>query len=75
MPTFSEDLAFRGLIHQVTDPALLPRLDAGGLTVYIGFDPTARQPARGQSAPTLHPAPFPVGGPPAHRAGRRRDRA
>jgi tyrosyl-tRNA synthetase len=41
MPTFSEDLAFRGLIHQVTDPALLPRLDAGGLTVYIGFDPSA----------------------------------
>jgi tyrosyl-tRNA synthetase len=41
MPTFSEDLAFRGLIHQVTDPELLPRLDAGGLTVYIGFDPTA----------------------------------
>src|ERR1700691_3853301 len=41
MPTLSEDLAFRGLIHQVTDPALLPRLDAGGLTVYAGFDPTA----------------------------------
>jgi tyrosyl-tRNA synthetase len=41
MPTFSEDLAFRGLIHQVTDPGLPARLDAGGLTVYIGFDPTA----------------------------------
>ncbi len=41
MPTLSEDLAFRGLIQQVTDPALLPRLDAGGLTVYAGFDPTA----------------------------------
>jgi tyrosyl-tRNA synthetase len=41
MPTLSEDLAFRGLIHQVTDPALLHRLDAGGLTVYAGFDPTA----------------------------------
>jgi tyrosyl-tRNA synthetase len=41
MPTLSDDLAFRGLIHQVTDPALLPRLDAGGLTVYIGFDPSA----------------------------------
>ncbi|HEY1827358.1 MAG TPA: tyrosine--tRNA ligase, partial [Acidimicrobiales bacterium] len=43
MPTFSEDLAFRGLIHQVTDPAdeLMRRLDAGGLTVYAGFDPTA----------------------------------
>src|SRR5580692_4104820 len=41
MPTLSEDLAFRGLIHQVTDPALLPRLDAGGMTVYAGFDPTA----------------------------------
>jgi tyrosyl-tRNA synthetase len=41
MPTFSEDLAFRGLIHQVTDPDLPARLDAGGLTVYAGFDPTA----------------------------------
>ena len=41
MPTLSEDLAFRGLIHQVTDPDLLERLDAGGLTVYAGFDPTA----------------------------------
>jgi tyrosyl-tRNA synthetase len=41
MPTLSEDLAFRGLIHQVTDPDLLRRLDAGGLTVYAGFDPSA----------------------------------
>jgi tyrosyl-tRNA synthetase len=41
MPTLSEDLAFRGLIHQVTDPDLPKRLDAGGLTVYAGFDPTA----------------------------------
>ncbi len=41
MPTLSEDLVFRGLIHQVTDPALPSRLDAGGLTLYIGFDPTA----------------------------------
>jgi tyrosyl-tRNA synthetase len=41
MPALSEDLAFRGLIHQVTDPDILKRLDAGGLTVYAGFDPTA----------------------------------
>ncbi len=41
MPTLSEDLAFRGLIHQVTDPDLLKRLDDGGLTVYAGFDPSA----------------------------------
>ncbi|HEX3793240.1 MAG TPA: tyrosine--tRNA ligase [Acidimicrobiales bacterium] len=41
MPTLSEDLAFRGLIHQVTDPALLARLDAGSLTLYAGFDPSA----------------------------------
>ena len=41
MPTLSEDLAFRGLIHQVTDPGLVNRLDAGGLTVYAGFDPSA----------------------------------
>jgi len=36
-----EDLRFRGLIHQVTDDALFDRLDAGGMTAYIGFDPTA----------------------------------
>jgi tyrosyl-tRNA synthetase len=37
----SEDLHFRGLVHQLTDPALEDRLDAGGLTVYSGFDPSA----------------------------------
>jgi tyrosyl-tRNA synthetase len=36
-----DDLRFRGLIHQVTDEALLAKLDAGGLSAYIGFDPTA----------------------------------
>jgi tyrosyl-tRNA synthetase len=41
MPTLSEDLTFRGLIHQVTDPALPHRLDAGGMTIYAGFDPSA----------------------------------
>ncbi len=41
MPTLSEDLAFRGLIHQMTDPELPKRLDQPGLTVYAGFDPTA----------------------------------
>lgn len=41
MVTLSNDLAARGLIHQVTDEALFPELDAGGLTAYIGFDPTA----------------------------------
>jgi tyrosyl-tRNA synthetase len=41
MPTLSEDLAFRGLIHQVTDPDLGKRLDEPGLTLYAGFDPSA----------------------------------
>jgi len=41
MPTLSADLEFRGLVHQVTDPALLARLDSDRLTAYIGFDPTA----------------------------------
>jgi tyrosyl-tRNA synthetase len=45
MPTLSEDLAFRGLIHQMTDAELPARLDRPGLTVYAGFDP---------SAPSLH---------------------
>ncbi|HEX3334535.1 MAG TPA: tyrosine--tRNA ligase [Acidimicrobiales bacterium] len=41
MPTLSEDLAFRGLIHQVTDPELPKRFDQPGLTLYAGFDPSA----------------------------------
>jgi tyrosyl-tRNA synthetase len=41
MPTLSADLAFRGLIHQMTDPELPKRLDQPGLTVYAGFDPSA----------------------------------
>ena len=41
MPTLSEDLAFRGLIHQTTDSELPKRLDQPGLTVYAGFDPSA----------------------------------
>ena len=42
MLLLSEDLRFRGLLHQVTDPSILERLDKGGVTAYIGFDPTAR---------------------------------
>jgi len=39
--SLSEDLAFRGLVHQVTDEAVFKRLDAGAMTVYAGFDPSA----------------------------------
>jgi tyrosyl-tRNA synthetase len=41
MPTLSEDLTFRGLIHQMTDVDLPKRFDQPGLTVYAGFDPSA----------------------------------
>ncbi|HUO49102.1 MAG TPA: tyrosine--tRNA ligase [Acidimicrobiales bacterium] len=41
MPPLSADLAFRGLVHQVTDDRLLGLLDTERLTAYIGFDPTA----------------------------------
>jgi tyrosyl-tRNA synthetase len=41
VPTFSADLQFRGLVHQVTDPGLLVRLDTERVVAYIGFDPTA----------------------------------
>jgi tyrosyl-tRNA synthetase len=37
----SEDFRYRGLIHSVTDESVLDRLDAGQVTAYIGFDPTA----------------------------------
>jgi tyrosyl-tRNA synthetase len=36
-----DDWQFRGLVHQTTDEAVLDRLSAGGVTGYIGFDPTA----------------------------------
>ncbi|MHB2028867.1 MAG: tyrosine--tRNA ligase [Acidimicrobiales bacterium] len=36
-----EDLEFRGLLHQVTDDAVFTLLDAGAVTFYAGFDPTA----------------------------------
>lgn len=36
-----EDWLFRGLVHQTTDEGVFERLDAGGVTAYIGFDPTA----------------------------------
>jgi tyrosyl-tRNA synthetase len=37
-----EELQWRGLVHDLTDPALPEKLDTpGSLTAYIGFDPTA----------------------------------
>ncbi len=41
MPSLAADLEFRGLVHQVTDPSLLARLDGPPLVAYTGFDPTA----------------------------------
>ncbi len=40
MPTSAADFTFRNLVHQVTEAALLERLDREPLTAYIGFDPT-----------------------------------
>jgi tyrosyl-tRNA synthetase len=36
-----DDWQFRGLVHQVTDDGVLDRLSQGGVSAYIGFDPTA----------------------------------
>ncbi len=41
MAQLVDDLRFRGLIHQMTDPELGDRLDSDQLTAYSGFDPTA----------------------------------
>ena len=35
------DWQFRGLVHQTTDDEVLDRLSRGGVTAYVGFDPTA----------------------------------
>ncbi len=39
--TVYEDLKWRGLIQDISDPELIAKLNAGGLTFYIGTDPTA----------------------------------
>ncbi len=41
MPGFFDDLSWRGLVHQITDPELPDLLDAEAFTLYIGFDPSA----------------------------------
>ena len=39
--TLYEDLKWRGLIQDISDPKLIDKLNAGGLSFYIGTDPTA----------------------------------
>jgi len=39
--SFVEELTWRGLVHQSTDPELADKMRAEPFTLYIGFDPTA----------------------------------
>ena len=39
--TLFEELKWRGLIQDISSPELIDKLNAGGLTFYIGTDPTA----------------------------------
>ena len=39
--TCYEDLKWRGLIQDISDPALIDKLNNEKLTFYIGTDPTA----------------------------------
>lgn len=39
--TLYEELEWRGLINQISSPDLIEKLNQGGLTFYIGTDPTA----------------------------------
>ncbi len=39
--TVYEDLQWRGLVKDITSPELIEKLNKGGLTFYIGTDPTA----------------------------------
>lgn len=38
---FYQELEWRGLVHQVTDPELPAMISKGGMTFYCGFDPSA----------------------------------
>ena len=39
--TLYEELVWRGLIQEISSPDLIERLNNGGMTFYIGTDPTA----------------------------------
>lgn len=39
--TLFEELQWRGLVQDISSPELIEKLNAGGLTFYIGTDPTA----------------------------------
>lgn len=39
--TFYEELQWRGLVQDISSPELIEKLNEGGLTFYIGTDPTA----------------------------------
>jgi len=39
--TLYEDLVWRGLVQEISSPDLIDRLNKGGMTFYIGTDPTA----------------------------------
>ncbi len=39
--TFYEELVWRGLVQDISSPELIDKLNEGGLTFYIGTDPTA----------------------------------
>ncbi len=39
--TLYEDLVWRGLVQEISSPDLIDRLNNGGMTFYIGTDPTA----------------------------------
>src|SRR5205823_5015635 len=39
--SFVDELSWRGLVHQVSDPSLAARMRSERLTLYSGFDPTS----------------------------------
>jgi tyrosyl-tRNA synthetase len=51
--SFVEELTWRGLVHQSTDPELAAKLRAEPFTLYAGFDPTADSLHVGSLVPLL----------------------
>ncbi len=41
MPSFVEEMSWRGLVHQTSSPELAAKMAEHKLTLYIGFDPTS----------------------------------
>lgn len=51
--TFYEELELRGLVENISNPELIEKINEGGLSFYVGYDPTAKSLQIGNLFPVI----------------------